>query len=181
MSAAGLLRQVEAAGGRLIPRGGDRLGVEAPKPLSDELIAALREHKDEVLELLGAANPDTRPDGIPVEWARGLIRLRSMARPADIEPERWRMVLTDAAAFLERFGAQAAALGWTTGEVWGAHRSAPLQRLEAGGLVLFLQGREIVAMAEDKATVRTTDDKSLSFYRRTVDPREQRLVWEDAA
>ncbi len=54
-ASADLLRQVEAAGGRLIPRGGGRLRVEAPKPLPDELMAELRAHKRELLKLVRLA------------------------------------------------------------------------------------------------------------------------------
>ena len=35
------------------------------------------------------------------------------------------------------------------------------------------------AMTEDKGTIRTSSGGLLSFYRSTVDTREQRLVWDE--
>ena len=61
-----LIQRVEAAGGRLSPRG-DRLRMEAPKPLPDALIEELRQHKGEVMALLegGAASAvDGRDEGV---------------------------------------------------------------------------------------------------------------------
>ena len=52
MSTGDLLQAVAEAGGRLIPEGGDKLTVEAPAPLSDDLMAELRAHKAEILAYL---------------------------------------------------------------------------------------------------------------------------------
>ena len=75
---------------------------------------------------------------------------------------------------------QAHALGWSTPAIFGAHQIAPISRLDAMGLILLLQGREIVAIDKDAATIRTRSGKVLSFRRDTVDTREQRLVWSES-
>lgn len=59
MTADSLIARVEAAGGHLEPRG-DRLRVQAPKPLPDELVEALRQHKLEILARLQAQDYETR-------------------------------------------------------------------------------------------------------------------------
>ena len=51
MNAAELLAEVTQRGGRLLPNG-DRLRVEAPEPLPDDLLDRLRAHKPELLALL---------------------------------------------------------------------------------------------------------------------------------
>lgn len=55
-TAQALIERVEAHHGRLIPRGGDGLRVEAPAPLPDDLVAELRQHKSELLNLLTPAD-----------------------------------------------------------------------------------------------------------------------------
>ena len=62
---------------------------------------------------------------------------------------------------MKGFAAATAALGWTTGEIWGIHRVAPIERLDAAGLVRSLNGRELVAADKDKATIRTRSGKVL--------------------
>jgi len=79
---------------------------------------------------------------------------------------------------MERFAAQASAFGWTVGQIFGAHQIAPVTRLDAMGLILLLQSREVVAIDKDAATIRTAGGKHLRFRRDTVNPREQRLLWE---
>ncbi len=199
MNAAELISEVEAAGGRLTRRDGGGLHVQAPAPLPDELVERLRQNKAQLLALLRtytrAASrsgeitklptpsheiPTPHQDGIPEEWRKGLRLLLDMAKPNDIDAERWRMVLADATAFMQDFAAQTHSLGWGTGSVWGCRAVAPEARLDAAGLILCLRGRAIVAIDEDKATLRTASGKHLSFYRANVDTREQRLVWDES-
>ena len=52
MTTGALIQAVAEAGGRLIPEGGDKLTVEAPRPLPADLVAELRAHKAEILALL---------------------------------------------------------------------------------------------------------------------------------
>ena len=57
MNAEALLREAKSLGATFILLGEERVRVEAPLPLPDELVNALRECKAEVLELL-----QVRPD-----------------------------------------------------------------------------------------------------------------------
>ena len=63
--------------------------------------------------------------GIPRAWAEGFARLQTMACPAGMRPDRWQEMVDDAGRFLARWGAQAAALGWSTLDVFGAHPTHP--------------------------------------------------------
>lgn len=81
-TAHALLRQVEAAGGQLIPRGGDGLRVQAPAPLPDELVAELRQYKGELLSLLAGAADKLAPTW-GAETARLIRWFRTTAPPAE--------------------------------------------------------------------------------------------------
>ena len=192
MTAAPLIEAVRRAGGTILIRG-ERLRLCAPTPLPDTLIADLRQHKAEILDLLRVGwpgDPETqRPGASPARtvetsvegWRRGIERLGSM-RPPPSYPERaWTELLADAERFLERWGMQAARLGWPAWELFGCHRQAPFGRIQGMGLVLLLRGRELVALTADEAVIRTATGAHQTYRRKPRDPlhpAERSLVWE---
>jgi hypothetical protein len=113
-----------------------------------------------------AAGGEAVAVGIPREWAEGFERLRAMACPAGIRPDRWRQAIVDAGRFLDQWGGQAAALGWTTLDAFGAHPTHPLQRVDLAGLVILLHGDELVAITADAARIRNRSGAILTYYRR---------------
>ena len=56
MTAAPVIEAVRRAGGRILVRGG-HLRLSAPAPLPDTLIAQVRQHKAEILDVLRTAAP----------------------------------------------------------------------------------------------------------------------------
>lgn len=93
----------------------------------------------------GAA-PDIA-DGLPQTdgldlWRAGLARLAPHEVPCpDYRPRIWSAVHTRALAFLDAFGAQAEALGWTAPRLFGVHPEIGTVRVDyCGGLVLGLGG-----------------------------------------
>ena len=121
------------------------------------------------------------PVGVPAEWVRGVARLAGMPCPARFLAAKWAQVVTDAAAFLERWAAQAAALGWAEWELFGCHRRAPWGRIQGMGLVPLLQGDEIVALTASEAVIRTPTGARQTYRRKPADPlhpAERCLVWE---
>jgi hypothetical protein len=121
------------------------------------------------------------PSGVPAEWVQGVARLAETPCPVRFPAPRWAQVITDAAAFLERWGAQAGALGWPAWELFGCHRRAPWGRIQGMGLVLLLQGDEIVALTVTEAVVRTPTGAHQTYRRKPADPlhpAERCLVWE---
>jgi hypothetical protein len=86
--------------------------------------------------------------------------LRSQC-PQLIEPDRWQQAIHNAGIFLERWGEQAQALGWTARELFGLHaapeRPSPtyrrLSRYDETGLIWLLQGRPVVALTETEAAI----------------------------
>jgi hypothetical protein len=121
------------------------------------------------------------PAGVPAEWIRGVAKLAELPCPLRFPATKWPEVVTDAAAFLERWAAQAAALGWADWELFGCHRRAPWGRIQGMGLVLFLQGDEIAALTSTEAVIRTPTGAHQTHRRRPADPlhpAERCLVWE---
>lgn len=190
-----LLREAESAGLRVHAEG-DKLVIQGPQA-AEPIALRLIEHKADVLPLVQSKTalavlnlphdtvpretPAPQSDSIPTEWRRGLRQLLDMDRPNDIGGQRWQTVLADAQVFMKKFGARAAELNWSTREVWGVDRTAPAVRLDTGELVWTIRGRELSAMTEDKAVIRTKSGKGLSIYRQTIEarPNEQRLLWSE--
>lgn len=192
MSPAALLAAVRAAGGNLA-LDGDRLRVTAPAPLPDPLVEALRASKSELLALLrGAVANDARPAGaepvVPVEadpderaaivehdgkvpepWASGFARLAAMRPPSGIARARWLRMLDDAGAFLDAWGGEAVRLGWTTADVFGVNRHAPVTRTDGHGLVWVLDGRPVIAVSAMAATIRTPSGRALAYRRQPAE------------
>ncbi|MGE8128956.1 hypothetical protein ACQKQD_18445 [Methylobacterium sp. NPDC080182] len=76
------------------------------------------------------------------QWRAGLDRLDRERPPCPgYRSGEWEAVLARAYAFLDQFGPQAEALGWTSARLFGAHREAGIVRVDAcGALVLPISG-----------------------------------------
>jgi hypothetical protein len=95
-------------------------------------------------------------------------------RPPDRVPEdRWRQCIEDGRAFMRQWGDQAQRLRWDSRELFGlievSEHPSPsfnrLSRLDRLGLVWALQGREVVALTAEGATIRTATGATLTYYR----------------
>jgi hypothetical protein len=189
MTAAPVIEAVRRAGGRILVHG-EHVRLSAPVPLPDTLIAEVRQHKAEILDLLGTAVPAISerqgPSASPVEigiecWRRGVERLSSMSPPPGYPEHAWTQLLADAERFLGRWGTQAARLGWQAWELFGCHREAPFGRINGMGLVLLLRGKELIALTDAEAAIRTATGAHQTHRRKPHDPlhpAERCLVWE---
>ncbi len=136
-------------------------------------------------ETWGAAAASTKivllhcPPGVPEAWAQGVAGLLAMAPPASYPPDAWTALREDAYHFLRHHAAQAHALGWTAPDLFGVHRHRPQVRLDCMGLVPLLQGREVGALSEDQAAIKTTEDRVLTYRRKSAPhPYGACLLWE---
>lgn len=114
-------------------------------------------------------------------WAAGVARLPGMPPFRSYPPRAWQQLILDAEAFLDRWGGQAAALGWPTWDLFGCHRRTPWGRIEGMGLVLLLRGDEIAALTATEAVIRTRTGVQQIYRRKPRDPlhpAERGLVWE---
>ncbi len=85
----------------------------------------------------------------------------------------------DSYRFLRDWAAQAHRLGWTALDLFGIDRNAPLARLDHMGLVPLLQDREVEALADTQATIKTASGGTLAYRRsRARWPNEMCLLWE---
>src|SRR5262245_32883416 len=61
----------------------------------------------------------------PAAWLEDVARLGYTKAPEGISESRWRRIAADTIHFLDTWGAQAAALGWSPLDLFGVHRSRP--------------------------------------------------------
>ena len=121
------------------------------------------------------------PKEVPEAWAQGVADLLvKPPHPAWTE-EAWKALQDDALAFLQEWAAQAHGLGWNGLDLFGAHPTAPVARMDGKGLVLLLQGRPVVALTEDSAAIKTESGGSLAFRKHPAPPAGRRLIWELSA
>ena len=121
------------------------------------------------------------PDGTSTGWIAGVALLRDAPAPRGYPQHAWQQLILDSERFLERWGAQAASLGWRDWELFGCHRVAPWGRIQGMGLVLLLRGRELAALTKSEAAIRTTSGARQTYHRKPrdpLDPRQRCLVWE---
>ena len=109
----------------------------------------------------GTARQLENPGAVTGHFYDGVLAaLRSKCAEL-VEPERWLQAISDAEAFLAVWGAQARALGWNAGELFGLHpvpkQPAPtfrrLSRYDTMGLIWLLQGRPVIALTETTASI----------------------------
>lgn len=86
-------------------------------------------------------------------WRAGLQTLDPDRPPNGYPSELWHQMHRDGIAFLSTWGAQAAALGWSTLDLFGVHRFAPAANYSAVGLVPLLRGSTVVALTADEASI----------------------------
>jgi hypothetical protein len=98
--------------------------------------------------------------------------------PDHVPVERWLQAVKDGGGFLAIWSSQAEALGWTTRDLFGLapvpdrpHPSySRLSRYDQTGLIWLLQGREVVALTADTATIRNPATSTVTVYRRHNKP-----------
>ena len=87
--------------------------------------------------------------------------------PGDVPPGRWRQFLMDARAFAgSQWAEQAAALGWTEDDLYGADDAAPFARRDKAGLLRLLNGNRLIAISEDAAVIETRTGARQTYRRR---------------
>ena len=132
-----------------------------------------------VLPPSGPPNLGTCRDDIPEDWRLGVLALIKLPCPASVRPPRWRRLKLDAAKFYERWGATAAALGWSTHDVFAANRTKPIERVDMAGLVVLINGRKLAALTDSEAVISTRTSRSLTYRRKWIEPAPgQALLWE---
>jgi hypothetical protein len=100
-------------------------------------------------------------------------------KPPELVPvERWRQCIEDGSRFLAKWGEQAESLGWSSADLFGLapfpdkpHPSYNrMSRYDQVGLIWLLEGREVVALTADTATIRNPSSGTVTTYRRRNKP-----------
>ena len=127
-------------------------GVSSPvtAPLADDLAA---------IEERAALAADSVPACYLDAWAR-----LQCQRPFSIDLDAWRRAIDDAGLFLDAWGADAAAMGWSAGELFDVPRAG-----RPGGLVWQLEGERVDALGADH--VRLTDGGAILRHDREHRPK----------
>ena len=97
--------------------------------------------------------------------------------PGLVPHDWWQQAVQDSRRFLAQWGGQAAALGWTAHDLFGLAqppaRPHPsyrrLSRYDETGLIWLLCGREVVALTETTAVIRSSTG-AITIYRRHYKP-----------
>jgi hypothetical protein len=130
---------------------------------------------DENEERAGISEHD---GGVPRAWAEGFARLNPDRPPGDVPLQRWRQFVDDVGLFLDSaFCAAATSLGWGPLDLFGCDRTKPFARIDKCGLLWLLNGRKLVALTENTATIETPTGARQTYYRRP-ERRGESLAWE---
>lgn len=123
---------------------------------------------------------DGRDDGERLAGWRGHVATmaaRETRPPKGYRPDDWRAFLRDALAFVETWGAEAEALGWSDLAAFGVHPEAPAANYAAMGLVPMLRGASVTSLAEDRAETRRGARGSVLVFRRRPLPLATVPIW----
>jgi hypothetical protein len=117
------------------------------------------------------------PDGLPADWRAGFAVFCVMPSPEDVPTHRWQQAVHDGFAFLSTWGMDAARLGWSVTDLFGASPTAPWSRVGMLGLIPLLNGDTVVALDTDAATIETGSGSRLR-YRRHIANDGRVCLWE---
>jgi hypothetical protein len=197
MTAVAMLAAVRAIGGDVRLLGSGRLKVVAPTRLPDELVEQLRAIKPELISLLTPPSLTSQPaealtdrgqernaigeigGGASREWAEALAQLDPDKPPGDVPKARLLRFIDDCGRFLgDGWARQAAAFGWEPLDLFGCDRERPFARIDRAGLLWLLNGRKLVALTADTATIETPVGAHQTYRRGSIAHSEVTLAWE---
>ncbi len=113
--------------------------------------------------------------GIDREWAEALARLECSPPPPGVTRATWRKAIDRAARFCDRWGAIAAAEGWTAGELFGLNPAAPFGRLDMRGAAFIGLDLDVIDVTADAIVFQAANGAIQRLQRR---PNLAAPVWE---
>jgi hypothetical protein len=117
--------------------------------------------------------------GGPRTWAKALAQLDPANPPVDVPLARWQQFVDDCGRFLDLGWAnRAEACGWGPLDLFGCDRERPLARYDHMGLLWILQGRKLVALKADAATIDTLTGALQTYPHRPINSDRVVLAWE---
>src|SRR5262245_52976645 len=98
--------------------------------------------------------------------------------PDYVDADRWHRTIADGKRFVGLWGGQASRLNWTNREVFRLQKLPAeqhpsyrrLSRYDCVGLVWLLDGREVVALTADTATIKNQTTGTITVFRKNNRP-----------
>jgi hypothetical protein len=174
MNAAEILVAVQKAGATLRVDG-DSLVASNASRIAPVIKAAIRENKPQLITALVGSSCRVEIVELPQALRyRKVFAFLQFKPPALVPVERWRQCVQDGSKFLARWGEQAEAMGWSSADLFGLHtppaRPHPsysrLSRYDCVGLCWLLEGREVIALTADTATIRNPNTGNVTVFRK---------------
>lgn len=119
-------------------------------------------------------------------WRKGVLSLPDDRVPCPgmiwvepgprVRPGIWAGVRTMMLRFCEHWGEEAAALGWTTEQLFGVHRLAGALRADSTGALVTIYPRRVVTM--DERTIVTERGPSRQTFRGLTNPADSIPIWD---
>jgi hypothetical protein len=177
MNAAEILVAVQEAGAALRVEG-DSLVASNASRIAPAIKAAIRENKPRLIAALVGRCSVTVVELPRAQRYRRTFAHLQLRPPALVEVARWRQAVEDGSRFLAKWGEQAESLGWSSADLFGLHQPpakphpsySRLSRYDCTGLCWLLQGRPVVALTEDTASIRNPATGSITVYRKHNKP-----------
>jgi hypothetical protein len=114
----------------------------------------------------------------PRVWAEAAARLDPAHSPGDIPPTRWLHFINDCGRFFDDgWASRAAALGWGPLDLFGCDRNKPFARIDRAGLLWLLNGRKLLAITAESASILTASGGKLTYHHCPDEPGRV-LAWE---
>src|SRR5262249_19122885 len=139
MSEAQKALEAARAAGITVRLDGGRLLMKSEGKAPEELIAALKARREEIRAWLEAEDRQDEIlereavieiDGkVPRLSAQALARLDPSSPPGDVPINRWHLFIDDAGIFLDAWGNQIEALGWSQLQLFGCCPARPYARI----------------------------------------------------
>jgi hypothetical protein len=123
-----------------------------------------------------AQGPASKRGSEPNPYGSTIAALEARC-PDHVPAMRWQQAVENGRRFLARWGKQAEALGWTARDLFGLqtppakpHPSySRLSRYDETGLIWLLRGREVAALTETTASIRSAAG-NITIYRKHNKP-----------
>ena len=120
--------------------------IDAAPPATVATLATVHDKPTQsVATLASVAALRSRPEPEPEPYLDAWARLQ-VERPPDVSDDEWRLAVTDAGLFLDRWGSLAVGFGWSPDDLFGAPSDG-----SPGGLVWFLKGETVRALGPEHA------------------------------
>src|SRR5262245_23809728 len=137
--------------------------IEKEKRVVPHPSAVKGREKSELSEIRSSPRPVSAPSK-PSKALQQVFESLERRCPEYVEAWRWQQAVDDGRRFLGQWGDQAAALGWTSTDLFALHEPPVdahpsydrLGRFDCLGLVWVLEGRPVTMLSSESALIKTT-------------------------